>query len=151
MKTEIKSISVYEQDNGFEIVATVDGEEYKVYGQLPDCPDSQHSFLDGNDEDENSEILNAIVGAADDEHSNFDFSVFCKLGHMGGYRYEKYGRYYVVVDETDIDEYFFAKESPYSDYYNTFMLADLDEGDYHDEGLMEKLHEIRKELQGDDE
>jgi len=143
-EVEITSFSVYEKDNGFEIVATKNGIAYKVYAQLPDCPDSEHSFLDDNNDEE---ILEKIVAKVSELNGNLDLSVWCKLGSVCNYSHKEYNDYYVAVDDSDSDNYVFAKESRYSDYYNTFMLSDLDEHDNEDEELMQKLNELLKELQ----
>lgn len=140
---EINSISVFEKDNGFEIEATANGETYKVYAQLPDCPDSEHSFLDDNDDEE---ILNQIIGAAREEHGNMDYAVYLKLGAIVDYKEAEHNDYYVIVDGQDVDNFFFAKKSRYSDYYNTFIFDDLDEYDHEDEVLMGRLIEMKREL-----
>lgn len=146
-EVEIVTIGVYEKDNGFEIEAIENGETYKVYAQFPNCSESEHSFLSDHTD---QRILNKIIEAADSMHSNTDYAFWSKLGSICDYEYKEITtnyEYYVVVEKGDVENYFFAKESRYSDYYNVFMISELDEHDLEDEELMEKLNSLLKELQ----
>ncbi len=146
MNVEIKSIDVFEKDNGFEIIAKVNEKEYKVYAQLPDMAESEHAFIGENSGDD--EMLQSIVDKAGESYSHFGFSVFSKLGFICNYEYKDYlNDYYVVVEKDNTDNYFFAKESRYNDYYNMFMFDDLSFEEAFDDELMTELRSLLTDLQ----
>lgn len=147
---EILNITNYNIGSGIEVEVKKDGEEYRAYLQLPDCGDSQHSFLDETDdswedEDGNS-LLTLIVAEVQSKYSNLDLIALTEIGTLN-YESEEEDGSYVIVDKEDDDNFKFMQDSPYSSYYNTFLLKDIEDEDYsRDENLRDKLNSMLKTL-----
>lgn len=138
------SVNNFELGNGIEAKAEKAGKIYTAYLQLPDCPDSLHSFLDGTKDDD---LLMEIVDLVESKYSKIKLNMITFAGYDANYEEFNYGSYdyYVVLDEEL--GYPVLKESFYSGYYRTLLLEPLDENSIdldEEKELIETIEAIRK-------
>jgi len=147
---EIKSFTIYDKDNGFEC----ETDKHRLYLQLPDCPDSQHAFLDmpvnfDDMTEEQQAYVQEVIYELRKTYSNQDFCAYQLLDSITDYTIKycdnwMFDEYCVILDNNDHNNYVFAKNSEYASYYNTTLINRID--DFGDHDAKEVLRETLQEM-----
>jgi len=135
---KIINVENFEINNGVLITSDL-GE---VYAQLPETGDSQHSFIDGRDDDK---LLEDIVSTVNKSYTDEQLSVLTELGTLD-YKIEELENtgLYVAINNADINNYVFLRESNYNNYYNVFLLESIkynQEAQYKYSSLLDELYQ----------
>jgi len=140
------SIDQYDPDTkGIEACVEKNGKILKAYLQMPETPDSEHSFLDENDD---VELLGEIVNTVEQEYNSIELTMISEFGSTD-YKYisfisETTGiELYIFVSESDADDYHYYVKSPYSEYYNVFLIEKMSV--HHPDELLKEFEKKRCE------
>jgi len=104
---------------GLEVSCKIDNKNYRLFLQLPDCPDSRHHVIEGDElsDDKIQEVIDMIeeeyssLTLTANEHAIYDFEVK-EVEHDDE-------DYTVIIDkDKDNPTHLVVQESKFSSYYN---------------------------------